>query len=151
MNKNDKKYKPVKIPGQISFFEEKENQLKQFLQNVTSVSPEDEAFAEIEIDGGTNRNQTFSAPQAQAVNPVVDENRKIFNEMRQIARDIQIPFKFNSHFYDKQTRINNSKVFYKQAVFMKDYEDDYNGYVEFSNYFPYYQQMSYAQLRTYFT
>jgi len=152
MNNIDKKYKSVKIPGQISFFEEKENQLKQFLQNVTSVSfEEDDVFAEIEVDGGTNSNQAFSTPQPQVVNPIVDENRKIFNEMRQIARDIQLPSNFNSHFYNKQTRINNSKVFYKQAVFMKDYEDDYNGYVEFSNYFPYYQQMSYAQLRTYFT
>ncbi len=151
MNKNDKKYKPVKIPGQISFFEEKENQLKQFLQNVTPVSFEDEVFAEIEIDRGTNNNRAFSTPQPQVVNPIVDENRKIFNEMRQIARDTQLPSNFNSHFYNKQTRISNSKVFYKQAVFMKDYEDDYNGYVEFSNYFPYYQQMSYAQLRTYFT
>jgi hypothetical protein len=151
MNKNDQKYKPVKIPGQISFFEEKENQLKQFLQNVTPVPSKDEVFAEIEIDEGTNNNQTFSTSQPQVVNPIVDENRKIFNEMRQIARDTQLPSNFNSHFYNKQTRISNSKVFYKQAVFMKDYEDDYNGYVEFSNYFPYYQQMSYAQLRTYFT
>ena len=125
MNKIDKKYKSVKIPGQISFFEEKENQLKQFLQNVTPVSVEDEVFAEIEIDGVTNNNQAFSTPQPQVVNPIVDENRKIFNEMRQIARDTQLPSNFNSHFYNKQTRISNSKVFYKQAVFMKDYEDDY--------------------------
>ncbi len=151
MNKIDKNYKPVKIPGQNSFFEEKERQLKLFLQNVSSDSAEEEVFAEIEIDAGTNGNQTFSTPQPQAVNPFFDEKRKIFNEMRQIARDIQLPFHYNSHFYNKQTRMNHSKIFYKQAVFMKDFQDDYDGYAEFTNYFPYYQQMSYAQLRTYFT
>lgn len=34
---------------------------------------------------------------------------------------------------------------------MKDFTDDYTGSAEFSQYFPYYQMMSYEQLRTYFT
>ena len=41
--------------------------------------------------------------------------------------------------------------FYEQAVFMRDFEDDYSHQVPFAQYYPSYQMMGYEQLRTYFT
>jgi hypothetical protein len=46
---------------------------------------------------------------------------------------------------------DNAFVFYQQAVFMKDFADEYPDQVPFSSYFPFYQMMGYEQLRTYFT
>ena len=67
-----------------------------------------------------------------------DEKRTLFYSMRQIAR--------NTNAYT-----DHSKIFYDQAIFMKDFEDDYAGNATFSSYLPYYQRMSYEQLRTFFT
>lgn len=46
--------------------------------------------------------------------------------------------------------ITNSKSFYEQALFMAGYEDDY-GILPFNAFFPTFRQMSYGQLRSYFT
>jgi len=43
------------------------------------------------------------------------------------------------------------KIFYKQAVFMENFEDDYDYRGEFIQYFPTYQSMSDRQLRGYFS
>ena len=46
---------------------------------------------------------------------------------------------------------NSPSMFVKQAEFMLDFTDDYDGFAEFHNAFPTFQQMNNEQLRTYFT
>ena len=46
---------------------------------------------------------------------------------------------------------NSPTLFVKQAEFMRDFTDDYDGFAEYHNAFPTFLQMSNEQLRTYFT
>ncbi len=110
----------------------------------------DQLFAEIEIESGNN-NSYEPTPIPQSEELVVDEKREIFIAMRDISRSNHSSYFLNTKFYKKQIQYENSKIFYKQAEFMKDFEDDYTNTAPFSSYFPYYQLMSYEQLRTYFT
>ncbi len=82
--------------------------------------------------------------------PEPDEKSVMFSKMRDIARDYSGTRGFYSLFYNRAYR-ENSKVFYKQGVFMKDFEDDFAGNVQFTQYYPCYELMGYNQLRTYFT
>ena len=130
----ENKYQPIKIP-------ERESVNK---KNEWAVLPKREApiceieFAEIVI--GENESVPVNiAPKPQAIEPIRDERKLLFLEMRQIIRE------------HPSLRLDHSKAFYKQAVFMKDYEDNYELSTPFSVYYPYYQLMSYEQLRTYFT
>ncbi|MFA7205146.1 MAG: TerB N-terminal domain-containing protein [Saccharofermentanales bacterium] len=43
------------------------------------------------------------------------------------------------------------KAFYRQAVFMKDFTDEYEESIPFKHYYPSYQHMDHEQLRTYFS
>jgi len=110
-------------------------------------------FAEIEYEPDINRKPAaaqalrfFSGEPGKAVSvgpqPIVqkaaDPIREKFYEMRRLASDR--PF-----------ARNDSELFYKQAKFMEDYTDNYDGGAKFFMYFPYYQHMGYEQLRTYFT
>lgn len=115
-----------------------------------SVSFDKQYFAEIEIDDGKS-SLYKSDPIPQSTYPILDEKRRIFKSMREIAWNNHTSNILNLKFYNKQTQHENSRVFYKQAIFMKDFEDDYTETVPFSSYFPYYQLMTYEQLRTYFT
>lgn len=83
--------------------------------------------------------------------PVRDPVREQFGQMRDIARRNQYRYYENSRFYDGKIRRENSRIFYEQGMFMKDFEDHYEKEVPFSSYFPDYQSMGYEQLRTYFT
>ena len=87
----------------------------------------------------------------------------------QTHRDTALPFSGSSYRPDKvqvpekilQMRKMNSylgdlrsvrnKTFYKQAVFMKDYEDAYPFQGDFFHYFPTYRDLNTAQLRGYFS
>lgn len=83
--------------------------------------------------------------------PARDEVRDIFNQMRDIARKYCSLFYNSSKFYDKRVQQENARIFYKQGIFMAEFEDNYEKSVPFSSYFPNYQMMGYEQLRTYFT
>lgn len=153
-------YNPYPIPNRKQFEENRTHtRAHQTLETVGELDYE--PFAEIEIGRANPDFDAIPVPQAQSVNytaneeklksgmtpvsqtqsvsPVIDEKRALFYSMRQIARD-------NMSFNDY-----NSKAFYYQAMFMKDFEDDYTGQKPFSAYYPCYQQMGYEQLRTYFT
>ena len=80
-----------------------------------------------------------------------DPVRELFNRMRDIAREDRYPGFRNSNFYDQRMQRENAKTFYKQGMFMKDFEDEYEKTVPYSSYFPSYQMMGYDQLRTFFT
>jgi len=104
-------------------------------------------FAEIEIDTSKNRSSfekealRLSAIPArpQPIQPrEADPIRMRLYEMRRLA-SIR-PF-----------AKSDSELFYKQAKFMEDFSDDYNGSAKLNMYYPYYQNMGYEYLRTYFT
>ncbi|MCL2560310.1 MAG: TerB N-terminal domain-containing protein [Turicibacter sp.] len=102
------------------------------------------SFVEIEMGSkAPSSYQTAQIPEqmvptASPIEAVADEKRTLFYQMRQIARDTR-------------AYADHSKIFYDQATFMADFEDDYEKSVPFSAYYPYYQKMGYEQLRTYFT
>lgn len=110
----------------------------------------DQGFAEIEITD-TASSSYKSAPVPSPINPAADPKRRLFKEMREIAWNNHSSYVYNLKFYNRNTQHENSRVFYKQAIFMKDFEDDYTDWVSFSSYYPYYQLMNYEQLRTYFS
>ncbi|MCL2696153.1 MAG: TerB N-terminal domain-containing protein, partial [Clostridiales bacterium] len=81
-----------------------------------------------------------------------DEVRDLFDRMRDIARaEERVWMREESRFYVARERRESARVFYKQAVFMRDFTDDFAEKVGFSAYFPCYQMMGYKQLRSYFT
>ncbi|MBN2220694.1 MAG: TerB N-terminal domain-containing protein, partial [Vallitaleaceae bacterium] len=117
----------------------------------------DGLFYEIEYDTthmkGVGKYVLKSQPiQAESKeDPKKAEIRELFHKMRDLARHNFTPMANYSRFFDQRVRQDNSAVFYQQAIFMKDFEDDYSEQVPFSAYFPYYQMMGYEQLRSYFT
>ena len=109
---------------------------------------DDSIFAEIEIEpkqpnhnatGGTALRFFVPSSPPQAIKPrVTDPIREKFYEMRKLASER--PF-----------ARSDSELFYRQARFMEDFEDNYEGNANFNMYYPYYQNMGYEYLRTYFT
>ena len=104
-------------------------------------------FAEIEIDAGSTHISDgekalrfFSSvtPPEPVEQRAYDPLRLKFYEMRSLASDR--PF-----------ARDDSELFFRQAKFMEDFTDNYEGDAKFFMYFPYYQHMGYEQLRTYFT
>ena len=89
-------------------------------------------------------------PGAQETARESDPVRERFNQMRDIARESRVLTFGNSRFYDKRIQQENSRLFYRQGMFMKDFEDDCERVLPYSAYFPNYQMMAYGQLRTYF-
>lgn len=109
-------------------------------------------FYEIEYDSCPMPGVGKFVLKSQKVEPPrKDEIRELFYSMRDIARQYPLPLSNYSRAFDRRGQQGNARVFYKQAVFMKDFEDDYSNQVPFSSYFPYYQMLGYEQLRTYFS
>lgn len=95
----------------------------------------------VEVAVHENSRRQGAAPAPIVIDSAEERQRVRFYEMRQIAYD---QFSFDSDF-------TRAKVFYRQAKFMEDYQDDFSGWVNFSSFYPYYQKMGHRQLRTYFT
>ena len=147
-----KKYGPHKIPH---YRHVQTDGADKVLPQV-SIPPEDsisnDIFYEMEYDSVSPAGTNMSVPKSQKIEPPEkDEIRELFYEMRDIARQYQSPAAYYSKFFDRRMQQNNARIFYEQALFMKDFEDDYPEQVQFSSYFPYYQMLGYKQLRTYFT
>lgn len=158
--KKEKMAQQVEVYQQISLFDQdslQENSMNQTYPSFAIPKREDmtpkkqkllteqsvsdwntEPFVEIEMHPGQTSYRTVNIPSVQPIDMIVDEERALFYSMRQIARETRA---YSDH----------AKIFYEQALFMKDFEDDYKSPVPFSSYFPYYQRMGYEQLRTYFT
>ncbi len=130
MNKKDKKY------DAFSLFEELDNDLYYEIEYDTSPIPGAGKFV--------LKSQKIEAP-------VRDEVRDIFDRMRDIARGLRSLNFSSSKFYERKVQQENSRIFYEQGMFMKDFEDHYGKKITYSAYFPRYQMMGYDQLRTYFT
>lgn len=146
---NAKKYEPFQIPIRENQKESAADKSVRQSKSGLDISRELQRFAEIEISG-TSGSQSAQINKPQSIES--DEKRKIFTSMRQIARENPSARVDHSKYFYKPTLLNDmSKVFYKQAVFMQDFEDDFCESVPFSAYYPYYQLMNNEQLRTYFT
>lgn len=112
------------------------------LKSKTHQPPDSQGFAEVYIE---------DAPDMPGAEPIVrtaasiphDSGRDRFLAMRRISQTIDYSFGYSGQL--------QKELFYKQARLMEDFEDNYEGSVPFSMYFPNYQGMSYEQLRTYFT
>lgn len=108
---------------------------------------DDAVFAEVEFEAGafgpsseeTERRFFASIPESQPIGrPTADPVRQRVYEMRSLASGS--PF-----------GRNDPALFYRQAKFMEDFTDGYEGDAPFSKYYPAYQIMGFEQLRTYFT
>lgn len=148
----DKKYKAFKIPDRRQAQEDGVGQSLSHTKANTPVSLNEGLFYEIEYDSCNIPGVGKFVLKSQKIEPPEkDETRDFFHQMRDIARENRSLFFTSSRFYDKKVQQENSKIFYKQGMFMKDFTDQYTKSVPYSSYFPYYQMMGYEQLRTYFT
>ena len=113
----------------------------------------DSSYYEIEYNSGfiPGVGKFVVKPRPQKIeDPAKDEVRILFSQMREIARTHRLPYA-SLNFFDRRARNDNAMIFYQQALFMKDFTDNFKGDAQLSLYFPYYQMMGYEQLRTYFT
>jgi hypothetical protein len=93
-------------------------------------------FAEIEMEGAPN---APPLPNTSInISNTADPIRQKFYDMRGIAPDN--PYTWS-----------DARLFYKQAKFMENFTDDYEGFADFSMHYPCFQRMGYERLRTYFT
>ena len=122
------------------------NELAARLKNGTYKSAFSRGFAEVFVESPqTAGSETVSRGIPLARHPL-DEKQERFMEMRRIAcLSPAAGYRVGSG--DSLQAV----LFYKQARFMENFEDDYEGNAPFSMYFPSYQMMSCEQLRTYFT
>jgi hypothetical protein len=117
------------------------------LKKQRQIDFDDSVFAEIEFEADafgppsdeTERRFFASIPEAQPIGRAAfDPIRQRVYEMRSLASGN--PF-----------GRNDKALFYKQAKFMEDFTDDFEGMEPFTKADPNYQVMGYEQLRTYFT
>lgn len=160
MGKNDKAYGAFKLPPRQSEDGKRTPSSRQPHGGFPShqrgagneISLDQGMYYEIEYDSTPMPGVGKFVLKTQKIEaPEKDEIRELFNRMRDIARSNRFLVYGSSKFFNEKIRLENSKIFYKQGMFMKDFEDDYEESVSYKEYFPYYQMMGYRQLRTYFT
>lgn len=157
MGEFDKSYGAFRIPprpsGNKNIQQSPQPGTRQFQKGSGSeISLQDNTYYEIEYDATPMLGVGKFVQKTQKIEaPEKDEIRELFARMRDIARSNRVLVFGNSKFYNKSVQQENSKVFYKQGMFMKDFEDDYGETALYTEYYPYYQMMGYRQLRTYFT
>ena len=149
---NDKKYQSYKIPARHEFQSDGTGDLLPETKHISKNILPDGMFHEMEYTPFPAADTGTPVPKPQKIAPPErDEIRELFNEMRDIARQYRSSLGYYSGFFDRRSHQDNARIFYEQALFMKDFEDDFQEQVPFSAYFPYYQMLGYNQLRTYFT
>lgn len=160
MGEYDKVYNSFKLPSGKSVDIKAQSSLQQDLPGLSPMQGSEEkaisltegTYYEIEYDAtpmpGVGK---FVLKTQKIETPEKDEVRELFDRMRDIARSSRNFVYGSSKFYNENVRQEKSRIFYRQGMFMKDFEDDYREGVPYKEYFPYYQMMGYRQLRTYFT
>jgi len=106
--------------------------------NSEIIKGSDSPFVEIELKDAATRPSLYGGAEA-IPQRAFDALRARFRDMRRIVD--YAPYSYQ----------NDGWLFYEQAQFMADVEDDYPHRTAFSAFYPYYQRMGYEQLRTYFT
>ena len=160
MGEYDKVYNSFKLPPGKSVDNKAHSSLQQNLTESSSMQGSDdkkisltgETYYEIEYDATPMPGVGKFVLKTQKIEaPEKDEVRELFDRMRDVARSSRNFVYGFSKFYNETVRQEKSRIFYKQGMFMKDFEDDYEEGVPYKEYFPCYQMMGYRQLRTYFT
>lgn len=147
----NKQYKPTKIPSPVTVQGIGVSKPLPISKPRQDLSLSDDAFYEVQYDSAPIPATANIATKPQRIaEPKKDNIRELFYLMREISAIHQSTYD-PYRFFDRRVQNQNSIVFYKQGIFMKDFEDDYSDTIEFSQYFPSYQMMGYKQLRTYFT
>ena len=141
---DDKTYYAFPIPGHVLKRTEEARQASDEEPEKVNIDF-NSGFAEIEYDTSVQNNtfvdnaiRLFAPPPQVIEYKPVDPIRQRFFDMRSLASNR--PF-----------ARDDSELFFRQARFMEDFTDNYEGEARFNMYFPYYQHMGYEQLRTYFT
>ncbi|MCL2201234.1 MAG: TerB N-terminal domain-containing protein [Oscillospiraceae bacterium] len=149
-NGEHKVYEPSKIPSRSAG--QSAQRMAQKPESSSTSGPQDSGvYYEIEYDASPFPGVGKFVPKPQKIAEASEDPiREKFVEMRDISRVHRSP---NSYvrFFGRNSSRDNSFIFYKQALLMADFTDDFEGNAPFSEYFPYYQMMGYDQLRTYFT
>lgn len=152
LNEPGKKYESAIIPPRQQTAEGGAVQALPLAKKDAGDTPSDGLFYEIEYNSSPWEDASrFAAKPQKIAAPEKDEIRELFYAMREIARANRTLFFSHSNAYDRRVRQENSRIFYKQALFMKDFVDHYSAKAPYSSPFPSYQMMGYEQLRTYFT
>jgi len=103
-------------------------------------------FAEIELGDAATRPSSYAQEQPVPASVAQAIPTRAFDALRARFRDMRRIVDYAPYSYQ-----NDGWLFYEQAKFMADVEDDYPHRTAFSAFYPYYQRMGYEQLRTYFT
>lgn len=121
---------------------------EQVEQDHEELDLKDDLFVEIEYESNPYgpssdvTEQIYQASIEQSIPPMTERKydpiRQIFYQMRSLATG-------------NPWNRNDILIFYQQAVFMADFEDNYEEEYPCTMHYPNYQRMSYEQLRTYFT
>ncbi|MDR2598645.1 MAG: TerB N-terminal domain-containing protein [Oscillospiraceae bacterium] len=114
-------------------------------------------FAEIDINDNSNKDgEVNQQTEANGQSVILSTASNVQSIAQPIAPRVHDPIR--ERFYEmrrltleKPYSRNDSELFYRQARFMEDFTDDFDGNAKFNMYFPYYQNMGYDYLRTYFT
>ncbi|MFA5432477.1 MAG: hypothetical protein WC319_06340, partial [Candidatus Paceibacterota bacterium] len=125
-------YEPVRIPDCSSVVKEEAVQIK---IDTNSILP-DSSFYEIEygdhpVEGAGKFVLKPQKIEAHEKDPI----RELFYNMKEISRHYPSPYTDYSRFFDRRIQQDSARIFYNQAQFMKDFEDDYTEQVSFSSYF----------------
>lgn len=152
---SDKRYESLKIPDRQQVLRDGATPASPPTEATPSASPSEGMYYEIDYDSYPIPGAGKFVLKSQRIEPVEpsekDEIRELFHQMRDISRNHRPSPHYSSRFLDRRVQQDHAFIFYKQGLFMKDFTDNYSGNTQFSQYFPYYQQMNYEQLRTYFT
>lgn len=154
MNQDNKKYNAFQIPRRTGASGEIKPSERETPPHPPLDMNSSESYYEIEYDACPLPGVGKFVLKSQKIEPPEhDEIRELFQQMRDIAREDRfLNYNHNaSNFYAKKVQQDNARIFYKQGMFMKDFEDTYVQQTPFSSYYPNYQMMGYEQLRTYFT
>ena len=133
----EKGYKPCPIPPRETLSSHLQNGSIQH-ESRACVPADPLPFVEIPLTTQKSFDRDHT-PQSEPLSGQLDSIQALFYDMRHIGQ--RLPWEDRNH----------AKVFYEQALFMKDFSDTYPGSAPFKRYHPCYQDMSYEQLRTYFT
>lgn len=149
-DENGKKYEAVKIPRPGA--DPQPRAAPRPKPEGRSASADGPVFYEIDYSASPIEGVGRFVRRTQKIEtPARDPIRERFLEMREISRRERTPFYRDSWNGHPIVRQEAARVFYLQARFMEDFEDDCAKETPFSSYYPSYQMMGYDQLRTYFT
>ena len=109
--------------------------------------PFNSLFADIVMDDGLeNKLMNLTKACIKAAKEILSPRPSdpVYERFTQLKR-------LSGEVYRKDSDRSREYLFYKQAMLMSDFTDNYTKYIPFNTYYPNYQMMNYEQFRTYFS